>query len=129
MLHMLYGWEIGGATESLTQYVERTCRERVVATRCRRHLKALARTLEERRPQIDRVLQEAMSNWRLDRLAAIDRNILRIGVTELVYFDVVPAKVAIHEAILLAEKYGSEDSPRFVNGVLDAIYRNQLVAN
>ena len=64
-----------------------------------------------------------MPNWRLDRLATVDRNILRIGAAELRFVKEVPAKVAIHEAIRLAEKYGSADSPGFVNGVLDAVHR------
>jgi N utilization substance protein B len=64
-----------------------------------------------------------MPNWRLDRLSAIDRNILRIGTVEMLRVRDVPPRVAIHEAIRLAERYGSEDSPGFVNGVLDAVSR------
>ncbi len=65
-----------------------------------------------------------MPNWRLERLSAIDRNILRIGTVEILAMPDVPPAVAIHEAVRLAERYGSADSPRFVNGVLDAVSRS-----
>ncbi len=125
MLHLLYGWEMSGSDEDLDSYAARVLADRVVADRCREHLRRLIKALDERQADVDRAVQNVMSNWRLDRLAVIDRNILRIGTVELLDFDRVPEKVAIHEAILLAEKYGSEDSPRFVNGVLDAVYRGQ----
>jgi len=129
MLQLLYGWEVSGSDEDLDSYAERVLADRVVADRCREHLRRLIRALDERQAEVDRAVQNAMTNWRLDRLAVIDRNILRIGTVELLHFDRVPDKVAIHEAILLAEKYGSEDSPRFVNGVLDAVYRGRQAVN
>jgi N utilization substance protein B len=76
---------------------------------------------------IDALLEETMPNWKLERLDAIDRNILRIGIAELLYADEIPPKVAIHEAIRLAGRYGSEESSRFVNGVLDAVHRKVAV--
>lgn len=129
MLQLLYGWEVSGSEESLPSYSERVLADRVVAERAREHLRRLISVLDETQADVDRTVQNAMSNWRLDRLAAIDRNILRIGTVELLHFDQVPEKVAIHEAILLAEKYGSEDSPRFVNGVLDAVYHGRQAGN
>ncbi len=63
----------------------------------------------------------------MERLAAIDRNILRIGVAELLYVEKIPGKVAITEAIHLAERYGSDDSGAFVNGVLDSVYQEAAV--
>ncbi len=129
MLQLLYGWEVSGSEEDLDAYASRVLADRVVAVRCREHLRRLIQALDERQADVDRAVQTAMSNWRLDRLAVIDRNILRIGTVELLHFDRVPEKVAIHEAILLAEKYGSEESPRFVNGVLDAVYHGRQAAN
>jgi N utilization substance protein B len=129
MLQLLYGWEVSGSSEALSDYADRVLSHRVVAERCREHLRRLIVALDEGLPEIDRAMQDAMSNWRIDRLAVIDRNILRIGTAELLHFDRVPEKVAIHEAILLAEKYGSEDSPRFVNGVLDAVYKSRPTAD
>ncbi|MHB1423427.1 MAG: transcription antitermination factor NusB [Gemmataceae bacterium] len=70
---------------------------------------------------IDRRLSEAAENWRLVRMAAVDRNVLRLGAFELLYFPETPPNVALDEAIALARRYGSADSPAFVNGVLDRL--------
>jgi N utilization substance protein B len=70
---------------------------------------------------IDRRLGEAAENWRLPRMAAVDRNVLRLGAYELLFAPDTPPSVAIDEAIELARRYGSADSPAFVNGVLDRL--------
>jgi N utilization substance protein B len=69
--------------------------------------------------EIDRRLSEAAENWRLVRMAAVDRNVLRLGAYELLHGPETPPNVAFDEAIQLARRYGSADSPAFVNGVLD----------
>jgi len=112
----------------LVDFAEDALSRRRVADRYRPYLHRLLTVLGEHGDRIDETLRERMPNWRLERLAAIDRNILRIGAAELLYVEDVPGKVAIHEAIRLAEKYGGKESPRFVNGVLDAVYQDTLVA-
>jgi N utilization substance protein B len=72
---------------------------------------------------IDGRLAEAAENWRLPRMAAVDRNVLRLGAYEILRTPETPAEVAINEAIELARRYGSADSPAFVNGVLDRLRR------
>lgn len=74
--------------------------------------------------EIDAVIEKAAPEWPIEKIAAIDRNVLRLGLTELLYSDrsQVPAKVAINEAIELAKSFGSASSGRFVNGVLGAVY-------
>ena len=84
---------------------------------------ALVETMTTRRIAHRRILRKALQNWRLERLAAIDRAVLRIGAAELLHGEDIPPKVAIQEAIRLAEAYGGKDSPRFVNGVMDALYK------
>ncbi len=71
-------------------------------------------------PEIDGVIRKILQNWDFSRLAIVDKNILRLGIAEIKYVPETPIKVAIDEAIELAKKYGSADSGRFVNGVLDA---------
>lgn len=74
---------------------------------------------------IDAVITEHTTNWQLDRMAVIDRNILRQATYELIYSDDIPPKVAMNEAIELAKKYGDNDSGKFVNGVLDKINKEK----
>ncbi len=87
------------------------------------YLELLLEALQDHLPDVDRALQGALENWRLDRLSVMDRSILRIGATEILFLEDIPPKVSIQEGIHLAEAYGGKDSPRFVNGVLDALYK------
>lgn len=73
------------------------------------------------RTQIDLRIAEAAENWRLPRMAVVDRNVLRLGAYELLFAPDTPPNVALDEAIELARKFGSADSPAFVNGVLDKV--------
>jgi N utilization substance protein B len=73
------------------------------------------------RQEIDRALVRAAENWRLQRMAAVDRNVLRLGAFELLHSTEAPPAVVLNEAIELARRYGSADSPAFVNGVLDKV--------
>lgn len=108
---------------AILEHARRELERRRISARYRPYVERLLRSVEAHREEIDRRLEASVSNWRLERLDAIDRNVLRLGIAELVHSEDVPPKVAIHEAVRLAERYGSDDSPRFVNGVLDAIYK------
>ena len=87
-------------------------------------MKKLLQSTLAKQKEIDEVIVRAAPEWPLEKIAAIDRNILRLGLSELLYADrtQVPAKVAINEAIELAKSFGSASSGRFVNGVLGAVY-------
>jgi N utilization substance protein B len=80
-------------------------------------------SLQDNLPDVDRALQGSLENWRLERLSVMDRSILRLAAAEILFLEDIPPKVSIQEAIHLAEAYGGKDSPRFVNGVLDALYK------
>ena len=75
---------------------------------------------------IDKYIIKYATEWPLEQITIVDRNILRIGVYELIFNDEIPAKVAINEAIEVAKAFGSESSGKFVNGVLGAIYKDIL---
>jgi N utilization substance protein B len=75
----------------------------------------------EKTAEIDQLITSASKNWRLDRMSRVDRNILRLGTSELVMFKDVPIKVVINEAVELAKRFGTAESSAFVNGVLDRI--------
>jgi transcription antitermination factor NusB len=73
--------------------------------------------------RVDEIIAEVVENWDLSRMAAIDRNVLRLGVAEILFVEGVPEKVAINEAIEIAKRFSTENSGRFVNGVLDKVAR------
>jgi N utilization substance protein B len=75
----------------------------------------------ERRERIDALIAASSEHWRLSRLPQVDRNILRVATYELLCRPDVPASVAIDEAIEIAKRFGSDESPQFVNGVLDHV--------
>ena len=71
--------------------------------------------------QIDEIIRQFSTNWRLERMAIVDRNILRMATYELLHLSDIPRKVCINEAIEVAKKYGGDDSPSFINGILDRV--------
>ena len=83
--------------------------------------KELVAAASTRTPEIDELITASSKNWRLDRMSRVDRNILRLGATELLAFRDVPVKVVINEAVELAKRFGTAESSAFVNGVLDRI--------
>ena len=82
---------------------------------------ALIAGVQSNQPRIDDLISGVAENWRLDRMAAIDRNILRLGAFEMLFCPDVPAKVAINESLELAKRYSTAQSSRFVNGILDRL--------
>lgn len=123
-LQVHYRWETEGEDGSMPDALAVTMEERTVAPARVRYLERLVRAFAEDRGRIEDAIATCMDNWRLDRLSVMDRGILRLGATEILCLSDLPAKVAIQEAVRLAERYGGADSPRFVNGVLDAVYRS-----
>jgi N utilization substance protein B len=81
----------------------------------------LVRGVAEHRRDLDETIEAVSTHWRLDRMAKVDRNVLRLATYELVHRPDVPVRVVINEAIELGKKYGSESSGAFVNGVLDKV--------
>jgi N utilization substance protein B len=81
----------------------------------------------QHRADVDKLIEQHADNWDLNRMAVIDRNILRLGVFELLHVGQVPAKVCINEAIELAKRFGDAESGKFINGILDAIHKKAHV--
>jgi N utilization substance protein B len=116
---MLYQWEVSdtpmeGVVESFWRVRRSTPATRAMADR-------LATGAAARIGELDAAIGEAASNWRLDRIAPVDRTILRLGAFELLGEPGTPAAVVLDEAVEMAKRFGEADSPAFVNGVLDAI--------
>jgi N utilization substance protein B len=85
----------------------------------------LVKTVMDNIKAIDEIIPNYLKNWKYDRILSIDRNILRMGVAELIYRADIPYKVTINEAIELAKRFGDEKSGGFINGVLDNIVKNE----
>lgn len=84
---------------------------------------ALVRGTKQNQAKADEIIGQYAEHWDLQRMAVVDRNILRLAVYELLWRDDAPAKVAINEAIEIAKKFGTGESSRFINGVLDRIHK------
>lgn len=122
-LQVLYHWETSGENGTRQEALDNVMSTRRIAPARVPYVRRLMAALDEHGAQIDDQLESALENWRLERLSILDRAILRIASVEMGHFDDVPPKVSIKEAVRLAEGYGGNDSPGFVNGVLDALYR------
>ena len=81
--------------------------------------------ISENKKEIDSMIAKYATNWQIDRMAVIDRNVLRFAAYELLYNKDIPPKVSINEAIDIAKKFGGPDSGKFVNGVLDKINKTE----
>jgi N utilization substance protein B len=125
MLQVHYRWEACAREGTLREALVATEATRRISPRRLPYVRQVLTLLDEHGDAVDRALQTALENWRLERLSTIDRAIVRIAAAEILLVDDVPPKVSIQEAIRLAEAYGGPDSPRFVNGVLDALYKAQ----
>src|SRR3989338_9150897 len=79
----------------------------------------------EHLPDIDQKIAAYTENWQLNRMAVVDRNILRFAAYELLYMDDIPPKVTINEAVNVAKKYSQEEAGKFVNGILDKIHHTE----
>jgi len=81
----------------------------------------------ERITELDQTIDQYALGWRVERLAVLDRNILRLGLYELLHAPEIPAEVAIDEAVELAKKYGTDNAPSFINGILDRVWKDAKV--
>lgn len=126
-LQMLYQGEIGrtGVHEAIATYWPARDPDREVADEAREFANTLVRGTLSRLEEIDRLLTTHAQNWRLERMAVLDRLILRMAIYELTVDSSTPPKVVINEALELARAYSGEEAVAFVNGVLDAV-RKQL---
>lgn len=123
-LQIHYLWE-AGRDASVLDALDETMRTRTIARRRLPYVRRLLEALDANFADVDDHLVASLENWRLERLAGIDRGVLRLAATEMLFLSDVPPKVSIQEAIRLAERYGSAESSKFVNGVLDALFKRQ----
>ncbi len=107
--------------ENIEERFEMFCQLYQINKKAKSYTLQLLQQTIANRPQIDDYIRKCAQNWRLERISVADRNLLRIAVSEMVLSDDVPPQVAINEAVEIAKRYGSDESPSFVNGILDAV--------
>jgi N utilization substance protein B len=120
-LKFLYQFELTGG--ELDEQIKLFLKQNSSKDDVESFMRGLVFSLLDKVKEIDEVIQKYSDHWVLDRMTVIDRNILRMGVCELLFDFSTPPKVVINEAIDIAKKYGNEDSPEFINGVLDKVYK------
>lgn len=125
VLQSLFEWDFSGQPEDLKLVIDRDIAEFAPGHNDTAFIYELAETVQRKQTVIDDIIMKAAPEWPLEKISNIDRNVLRMGLAELLFGDreQVPPKVAINEAIELAKTFGGENSGKFVNGVLGAVYK------
>ncbi len=125
-MQSLYEWDFKGRKEGiLEKVVDRNIKEFASGVEDTSFVHDLVNGVIEHITELDKIIEKAAPQWPLEQIAIVDRNVLRLGLYELLFGkrDEVPPKVAINEAIELAKSFGGESSGKFVNGVLGTVYR------
>ncbi|MDP2918086.1 MAG: transcription antitermination factor NusB [bacterium] len=123
-MQCLYEWDFSDQNEEkIDAIVAHNAKEFAPGINDFDFVKKLTAGVLRNQEQIDRVIEEYAPEWPLEQITTVDRNILRLGIYELKFYNDVPPKVAINEAIELAKTFGGPSSGKFVNGVLGTIYR------
>lgn len=125
-MQSLYEWDFRGSKEGDTdEIIKRNIEEFGPGAEDDAFVFLLVKGVLKNKKKIDTLIEKCAPEWPLDQVTIVDRNVLRLGIQELLFgnYEEVPPKVAINEAIELAKKYGGESSGRFINGVLGTIYR------
>ena len=125
-VQFLYGNEIQGDTGITDRKMEEFWELRLTKTVARKFATELVKGIARELPRIDETIKNSLENYSYGRLANVDRNILRLATYEIIFADHIPGQAAINEAIEVAKRLSSEDSPSFINGILDRILQVHL---
>lgn len=121
-LQILFQYDL--ADGNINEIMENFWKEKKVTQKIISFCNELVTGTIDKISEIDKKISLYSLNWKLERMSAVDRNVLRIATYELLFLKEIPAPVVINEAIEVAKKFGTEDSARFINGILDAIRRS-----
>ncbi|MEK9134854.1 MAG: transcription antitermination factor NusB [Patescibacteria group bacterium] len=124
-MQSLYEWDFSEKKSDLQKITERNIGEFGPGLEDKSFTWQLVTGIVQHIQEIDKIIEKAAPQWPIDQISIIDRNVLRMGLYELLYEDktAVPPKVAINEAIELAKSFGGENSGKFINGVLGTVYK------
>lgn len=130
-VQFIYKWPLQPGAIGSAGEIEKFFREQALDTdhECRPYFESLVRGLIGTLPVVDQEIEASLANWRFDRVEKVDLAILRLAVFEMLHFegsDPPDGPVVINEGVQLAKRFGGADSPSFINGILDAVYRRSL---
>ncbi|HXK32122.1 MAG TPA: transcription antitermination factor NusB [Candidatus Paceibacterota bacterium] len=125
-MQSLYEWDFGGRKNDLEKIAEKNIKEFGPGLEDLSLVWQIITGVVKHLSKLDKIIEQAAPEWPISQITVVDRNILRMGLFELLYSnkEEVPPKVAINEAIELAKSFGGESSGRFINGVLGTVYKN-----
>ncbi|MDD5606489.1 MAG: transcription antitermination factor NusB [Candidatus Pacebacteria bacterium] len=128
VMQSLYEWDFYNKKKDLTIILERNTDEFAPGIEDKDFIWQLLTGIIQNISKIDKIIEKAAPEWPIEQISIVDRNVLRIGLYELLYEDKkeVPPKVAINEAIELAKNFGGENSGKFINGVLGTVYKEVM---
>ncbi|MEX2580906.1 MAG: transcription antitermination factor NusB [Verrucomicrobiales bacterium] len=124
-LQYLYANDIQGEVDFSPEKLERFWELRLAKSFARDFAAEILKGVEKHAAEIDDAIRDTLENFAFERLTAVDRNILRIGVYEILFAEHIPPRAAINEGIEIAKRFGNERSPAFVNGILDRTLKNR----
>lgn len=124
-MQFLYGNDIHGAVDFSSEAIRSFWEIRQAHDPAREFAGLLLELVREHLPEVDSAIRATLENFAFERLSPVDRNILRVGASEVLFADHIPPEAAINEAIEIARRFGGEESPKFVNGILDRIHRER----
>ncbi len=128
-MQVLYQWDFNGQKpEAVPGVLAYQLKEFAPEFNDKGFIQELLDGVLQHQKEIDETIVKYAPEWPLEAITLVDKNVLRLGIAELLHSETVPSKVAINEAIELAKTFGGESSGRFVNGVLGAIYRDRVTA-
>ncbi len=122
-LKILYWYESGNGI--INAIIQNILGKKKYKNGVKNFCKDLVLKVLENQAEIDKQISDVLRNWDYNRISVIDRIILRMGTCEILFFNDIPYQVSINEAIEIGKKYGTEDSGRFINGILDAIRKKE----
>lgn len=123
-MQSLYEWDFNDRQNSLSDITALNTKQFAPGLEDPSFILDLVKGVSENMPAIDKIITDTAPEWPLDQITVVDRNILRLGIFELMFAKQVPPKVAINEAVELGKAFGGESSGKFINGVLGTLYKN-----
>ena len=125
-LQVIYAWEMAQSdSENVIDMIDEDL-ELKISNETKEYIHSLVDLIKQHTNEMDRVLSSKSKNWELNRITLMDRLILKMALTEMIYMEDIPPKVSISEGVEIAKEFSTDDSSSFVNGIMDSVY-NDLI--